>query len=87
MERSVLEGSQARESRAQVFAFILSIGVLAIGGGLSYLDRAEGFWLIVAWLAALASVFISGKKISIRELLEKRKALVRGLPQDSDKPR
>lgn len=48
-----------QSSRAQVFAFVLALVVVFIGGSLIYLDKpTEGFALILAELGILLGVFL-----------------------------
>jgi uncharacterized membrane protein len=79
MEAKKLDHDIAKELRGQHYAFITSMTVLVIGGGLVFAGRSTsgGIALIVLALAAFARVFICTGKSIASELARKR-ATVRG---------
>jgi uncharacterized membrane protein len=80
LEKTVVEGRTRAEGRAQILGTILA---LAIGAGAIFLvytgHSVEGVVALVAELAALAGVFIYGRKRQERENREKQESLVRSV--------
>jgi len=76
METRVINARTRNETLGQVFAFFLS---LVFGGGsiwLIHLGKSlEGVGSLITVIAALAGVFIYGRRRQERELEEKRRAL------------
>lgn len=76
MERLIIESRTRYEGRAQILATIIA---LLLGGGCVWLisigKSVEGVAAIIAELAAIAAVFIYGRKRQEKELAEKKQAL------------
>ncbi len=76
LERKMIATRARNESLGQIFAFIIS---LVFGAGAFWLiytgKSGEGLGLLVTEIAALAAVFIYGRKRQEKELAEKREML------------
>lgn len=76
LEKIVVKGNSRQQAFGTVTAFLLSLMVVAAGTFLIYNDKdVTGFWLIVADLAALAGVFVYGRRSQSKERLEKLAAI------------
>lgn len=83
LEKARLESDSKNEARGQWFAFVITMAVVAAGTFLSYAGQSTaGLSLMLADLALLAGVFVYGKRIQVKELREKMKALLTSPPPD-----
>lgn len=75
LETKKLESDIQREKTGQVFAFVITLVVILVGGTVIYVGRstAGGFALIIAALASLAGVFIYGRHKTSKELEARRR--------------
>ena len=70
----------------QRYGFWLSL-VVAVGGfALAWRGQVGGYVVLVGLMTALASVFVVGKEISLRDLLKKRGKVDEGLASQSESP-
>ncbi len=73
IEAKVVDGNVTSQARGQLFAFILSLVIVAAGGVLLYLGKTStGLWLILGDVSVIATVFIGGKLIQRKERAERR---------------
>lgn len=88
IERTVVEGNTAAQSRGQWFAFILAFVVL--GGGVYLLANGkslEGFSTIIIAVGGIVSTLILTRKVQSKELEEKRDPLPQAPSPRSRKPK
>ena len=72
LENTVISENNKRASRAQVFAFIISLIVILGGLGLIFLGmNVGGLALVLGSLATLVAVFFGGKAKNKKELQQK----------------
>ena len=72
LESAVITENNKRASRAQIFAFIISLMVIAGGFVLIFLGKdLGGFSLVLGALATLIAVFFGGKAKNRKELKNK----------------
>ncbi len=72
LEFAVIQSNISNAKLGIMFAFILSIIIIFIGGGLLYFDKlAIGIGLISFMMVSLISIFIYGKKSQANERKEK----------------
>lgn len=81
LETTKLQSDIKREATGQWMALVVTLAVVGVGGVLIYTGRstALGFSLIVAQLAALAFVFINGRRVIAADLQRKREELDRAI--------
>ena len=73
LETRVIAGNLAAERRGQIFAFVLALVVIALGGGLIQLGKdASGLTAIIGALATLVAVFVYGRRKDAEERRRKR---------------
>ena len=80
-EERVITSSIQREKTGQWMAFVLSLVVILGGIGLAWTGRSvTGLTMVIADLAALAGVFMYGRRAQEQERREKLEALEPKLP-------
>lgn len=74
MEKSVILHQLKESSRGQWFELVIGIFALSMAGGLAYLGHeVAGSIIGAAGVTGLVSVFVLGKRIQKKELIEKQK--------------
>ena len=70
----------------QRYGFWLSLVIIAGGFVLAWRGQMGGYVVLVGIMTTLASVFVIGKKVSLRDLLKKRREVDAGLAPRSESP-
>jgi uncharacterized membrane protein len=85
LESTMIRGNQKIQTDAQRYGFWLSMVIALCGAVLAYRDQLGGYVIIVSLILGLVTVFLTGKKISVRELVQKQKAVAEISGRDKDR--
>ena len=73
MEPAVVNGNVSSQTRGQVFAFVLSLVIVAVGSVMLFLGKTSaGLWLILGDVGVIATVFIGARLIQRKEREQRR---------------
>lgn len=77
IEKIVIKNEARNSSRGLLFAFIVAVIIVLVGGTLVFFDKAGwGLALILTGLAGLVGTFIKGRKDKRKDLNEKDENLI-----------
>jgi uncharacterized membrane protein len=73
LERIVVEGNVKHEGRGQLYGFVIAMTTILSSGVLVYMGKTvEGLAGMLGTLAALAGIFVYGRRRKDKELSEKQ---------------